>query len=197
MRFQIAGSLTVFALLLGCGDVSNARLPGPTASQALTSVPEAIEFETPLARQELFREVIRASQLQASVSNRKTTEPVLFAFVLGGEVTAAPALDARADLLMAPDAGMPVQLSFDSRGQRWSDERRESLMGLSEREVVELVARSLLAHWRIAPSGPIEIDRAPGAPYAVAYMDGILRVNPAFLYMAAAQGAPSNSGGLQ
>jgi hypothetical protein len=197
MHFRVASFLTVLGLLVGCGDVSNARLPGPTASQALTSEPEAVEFETPQARQELFRDILRRSQQQAGLGQRKATEPVLFALFQDGEVKAAPGLDARVDLLMAPDAGMPVQLSFDGRGQRWSEERRESLMGLSEREVVELVARSLLTHWHIQPSGIIEVDRAPGAPYAVAYTDGILRVNPAFVYMAAAQGAPSNTGGLQ
>jgi hypothetical protein len=188
MHFRIAGLTAVFALLVGCGDVSNARLPGPTASQALTSVPEAIEFETPQARQEMFREIVKSSQLQAGIA-RKSTEPLLFAFVQHGEVVAAPGLDGRVDLLMAADAGISLQLSFDGRFQRWSDERRESLMGLSEREVVELVARSLLAQWKVEPTGVIEVDRAPGAPYAVAYMDGILRVNPSFLYMAAAQGS--------
>jgi hypothetical protein len=38
----------------------------------------------------------------------------------------------------------------------------------------------------------VRVDRALGAPYAAAYVDGVMRVNPAFLYLAAAAGdAPS------
>ena len=37
---------------------------------------------------------------------------------------------------------------------------------------------------------PIVVERAAGAPWAAAYIDGILRVNPSFVYMAAAPAAP-------
>jgi hypothetical protein len=43
----------------------------------------------------------------------------------------------------------------------------------------------------------VQVDKASGAPYAVAYVDGILRINPAFLYMAAAQGPASLAGAAQ
>jgi hypothetical protein len=36
-----------------------------------------------------------------------------------------------------------------------------------------------------------------GAPYAVAYVDGIVRINPAFLYLAAASGPASTSASVQ
>ena len=69
--------------------------------------------------------------------------------------------------------------------------------GLSEREASELVARTLLTHWGIQQTGPVQVDRVSGAPYAVAYVDGILRINPAFLYLAAASGLASTPANVQ
>ena len=88
-------------------------------------------------------------------------------------------------------------LVFDARGERWPEDRREGLQGLSEREAAELVARTLLTHWGVRPEGTVQVDRASGAPYAVAYVDGILRINPAFLYLAAAYGLASMPATLQ
>jgi hypothetical protein len=165
------------------------------ARQALTNPPEVLEFETPSTRQELFREVARISESEAG---QTAHAPVLFPITQGGELVAAPGVEARTDLLQSPDAGARLQLSFDGRaGERWPEDRRESLQGLSEREAAELVARTLLDHWRINPAGVVQVDRASGAPYAVAYVDGILRINPAFLYMAAAQGPASLVGAAQ
>ena len=82
-----------------------------------------------------------------------------------------------------PDAGEPTALVFE--GDRWSQERRDSLQGLSEREAVELVARSLAARWALHPRGALRVDRADGVPYAAAYADGVLRVNPVLLYLVA------------
>jgi hypothetical protein len=154
-----------------------------------------LEFESPSTRLELYREVARLSTVE---SGQAAQALVLFPISQSGELVAAPGFEARTDLLQSPDAGAPLQLSFDGRaGERWPEDRRESLQGLSEREAAELVARTLLAHWKIDPAGVVQVDRASGAPYAVAYVDGILRINPAFLYMAAAQGPASQAGAVQ
>ena len=39
---------------------------------------------------------------------------------------------------------------------------------------------------RDSPRGSVRVERASGVPYAAAYVDGVLRINPAFLYLAAA-----------
>jgi hypothetical protein len=141
-------------------------------------------------RLELFREVARQSETEAGQAAQAL---VLFPMTTAdGELVAAPGFEGRLDLLQSPDAGSSLQLVFDGRtGERWPDDRRESLQGLSEREAAELVARTLLSHWQVQPAGVVQVDRASGAPYAVAYVDGILRINPAFLYLAAAYGPAS------
>ncbi len=195
MRWAPGLLLSLVTLLTACG-AGNLPARAPlTARQALTSAPEAVEYETPSTRLELFREVARQSELEAGQAAQAL---VLFPVSQEGELVAAPGFGERMDLLQAPDAGSTLQLVLDGRaGERWPEDRRDSLQGLSEREAAELVSRTLLAHWQIAPAGPVQVERATGAPYAVAYIDGILRINPAFLYLAAAYGPASLGTGAQ
>lgn len=179
-------SLSLPALLAACGgSLTSSSSRAVSAQQALTQTAEFLEFETASTRSELFRDVARASVAQAG-----RTGPVMFPVLRNGELVAAPGIDPRTDLLMSADAGAGLQLFLDSPGDAWAVDRRESFGGLSEREAAELVARSLLNLWGISSNGPIVVERAAGAPWAAAYIDGILRVNPSFVYMAAAPAAP-------
>lgn len=182
IRLVAAASAVLFLAACGGGAAPARTL---TARQALTQSPEWVEFEAPSSRQELFKELARASQSEAG---QRASDPVLFPLLRDGDLVAAPGFDAKTDLLQAPDAGV-FQLDFEGRtSEHWSQERRESLQGLSEREAAELIARSLLHLWKIeaAAGSPVQVDRVTGAPYAAAYVDGILRINPAFIYLAAA-----------
>ncbi|MBU8897683.1 hypothetical protein DRW03_03600 [Corallococcus sp. H22C18031201] len=195
MRRWAPGLLLSLFVLTACGGAGTPVRPAMNARQALTSAPEAVEFESPGTRLEMFRDIARQSETEAGQSAQGL---VLFPISQEGEFVAAPGFDARTDLLQAPDAGGSLQFVFDGRaGDRWSEDRRESLQGLSERESAELVARTLLALWGIHPTGVVQVDRAQGAPYAVAYVDGILRINPSFLYLAAAYGPASLATGNQ
>jgi hypothetical protein len=147
---------------------------------------EALEFESPAVRQELYRSILKTSESQAG---QVASGPVYFPMANGQMVIAAPALDSKADLLSGSDAGNPVQLVMDNREESWAEDRRDSFQGLSEREAAEQVARSLIAMWGIESNEPIQVVRTSGTPYAAAYIDGTLRVNPAFVVMAA---APAN-----
>jgi hypothetical protein len=170
-------------VLAACG--GGVTMPSRTmsAQQALTGVAEALEFESPQLRQELYRSILKTSQTQAG---QVASGPVFFPMLAGQDFIAAPALDLRADLLSGSDAGRPVQLVMDNREEGWAEDRRESFQGLSEREAAEQVARSLLALWGIDSIDPVLVVRTSGAPYAAAWIDGTLRVNPAFVVMAAA-----------
>ncbi|WP_044199565.1 hypothetical protein [Hyalangium minutum] len=195
MRRWVPGLLLSVVVLTACGGTGTPMRSSLTARQALTSAPEALEFEPASTRQELFRELARLSEQEEGQAAQAL---VLFPISHHGELVAAPGFDARMDLLQAPDAGGVLQLTFDGRtGEHWPEERRDSLQGLSERESSELVARTLLTHWGIQQTGPVQVDRVSGAPYAVAYVDGILRINPAFLYLAAASGLASTSANVQ
>jgi hypothetical protein len=188
MRRFFASVLIVAGLFVtACG--GEAGVSHALASrQALTGAPEMVEFEAPTSRLQMFREMAMWSQLEAG---RPATPDALFPIVQDGAVVCAPGLDARADLLQAPDSGNPLDLVLDGLGERWPQDRREGLQGLSEREAAEYIARSLLSSWAIHPAGAVQVDRAAGAPYAAAYVNGILRINPAFISMAAAASAAS------
>ncbi|MFP2910344.1 hypothetical protein ACLESD_35960 [Pyxidicoccus sp. 3LFB2] len=187
--------LSLVTVLTACGEAGKPVLATMSARQALTNPPEFLEFESSATRLELFREVARQSVVEAGQAAQAL---VLFPISQQGELLAAPGFDAKMDLFQSWDAGGSLQLVFDARvGERWPEDRREGLQGLSEREAAELVARTLLAHWGIRPEGTVQVDRASGAPYAVAYVDGILRINPAFLYLAAAYGPASMPATLQ
>ena len=167
--------------LAACGGAPATRTPA-TARQALTQSPEWIEEAPATLRGAWRQELLRASQAEAG---QPASSHSLFPLVLGEGAISAPALDARADLL-APAAVPHLRLALDTRpGLGWEEDRREALQGLSEREAAELVARALLARWAIPSNVPVQVERAPFAPYAAAYVDGVLRLNPAFVLLSA------------
>jgi hypothetical protein len=180
MRLRFLTLALVGLTAAACGDPS-APVHSQSARAALLQNPEAIELLSVPARQELIRTVVRDSaQEQGGAADGALT---LFPFVQNGELRAAPGLEGRGDLFEVPDAGEPAALVFE--GERWSEERRDSLQGLSEREAAELVARSLAARWNLHPRAALRVDRADGVPYAAAYADGVLRLNPVLLYLVA------------
>lgn len=185
-RLLVSAAAVLVLALTGCGDPSAAPRT-LSARQALTLNPEVLEFETPASKQELFKDIARTSEAE---SGKEASDPVLFPMIHDGRLVAAPGLELSADLLGAPDSGHPLQLGFDS-DEPWPEERRDSLQGLSEREVAELVARTLLSNWGVDTDQLIVVERASGAPYAAAYVDGMLRINPSFLYLAASVGPGS------
>ena len=179
MRLRVFSLALLGLLAAACGDPS---LPAQSQSAraALLESPEAIELLPLQTRQELIRAVVHDSAQEPAASDGAIA---LFPFVQNGELRAAPALEGRGDLFEVPDAGEPAALVF--AGEDWSLERRDSLQGLSEREAAEVVARSLAARWNVHPRGAMRVDRADGVPYAAAFVDGVLRLNPVLLYLVA------------
>lgn len=190
MTPKVLRLLPLLALLAACGEGPAVARPSTSPRSALTGAPELLEFEPVATRQALYLELARQSRTEAGEAARPLS---LFPLGRGGELVAAPGLEAGTDLLDGAAAGAVLRLTFDA----WPEERRESLQGLSEREAAELVARTLLVRWGVQTSGAVQVERAPGAPYAAAYVDGLLRLNPAFLYLAAAFGNASSDAGVQ
>lgn len=176
-RVLLGMVLGVFSAGCGVGAAPSRVL---TASTALVQSAEWLEFEPVSVRHELFREVAQKSQAQAGKRGA-----VMFPMLQAGSFVGAPGLDPRVDLLSLGDAGNGLLLTFDDT-DGFSLDRRESFQGLSEREAAELVARSLVHHWGLAPEGAVAVVRVAGAPYAAAWLDGELRLNPAFVAMASA-----------
>ena len=176
--------LVVLALAAGCGEVGvGASAPvAPGVREVLLEPVEQVESLAPNVREDLYRSLLRASAAEA-----QDGVLAVFPIVQNGTLRAAPPLEGRLDLLEVPDGGEPVLLNLDGlSGERWPADRRDSLQGLSEREAAELVARSLAVRWSLRPRAAIRVERAAGAPYAAAYADGVLRLNPTLLYLAAA-----------
>lgn len=180
--------LTSLLALAACGGLA-AHAPALSARAALTESPEALELEPVAARQALFADIAAMSLREAGA---QASQLVLFPIVQDGEALAAPGFDATADLLQPSEEGERADVVVDGNGDRWPSDRREGLQGLSEREAAELVARSLISVWGLHPHAQVTVERATGAPYAAAWVDGILRINPSFLYLACAGGPVGN-----
>src|SRR5262249_56608286 len=161
------------------------RAPAPRPPSAAAAPREPVErgeARSPAVRWELYRAHLRESGPEA-----QNGVLALFPRVQNGTLRAAPPLEGRLDLFEVPDGGEPLVLNLDGlTTERWSTDRRDSLQGLSEREAAELVARSLAARWSLRPRAALRVERASGVPYAAAYADGLLRINPNLLYLAAA-----------
>ena len=180
MRLRLLSLPLLGLTVAACGDPS-APVHTQNARASLLQNPEAIELLSVPARQELLRAVVHDSSQETAASGDGALS--LFPFVQNGELRAAPTFEGRGDLFEVPDAGQPAALVLEP--EQWSAERRESLQGLSEREAAELVARSLAARWNLQARGALRVDRADGVPYAAAYADGVLRLNPVLLYLVA------------
>jgi len=178
------GLLLPVLLLTACGEVGmGAPAPSqPSIRQVLLEPPEQVEALPVQARSELYRTLLRASG-----AGTPDGLLALFPIVQDGAVRAAPPIEGRLDLLDVSDGGEALLVNLDATlADRWPLERRDALQGLSEREAAELVARSLAARWGLRPRAALRVERAAGAPYAAAYAEGVLRLNPALLYLAAA-----------
>ncbi|HLT29409.1 MAG TPA: hypothetical protein VK013_05170 [Myxococcaceae bacterium] len=178
--------LIACALLFTACEGMEAPVAGLEVGEVLASGPEPLEFLTPEARQSLYAQLILASRDEDGLPAQDT--PVLFVMGTDEGLLGAPALPASVDLLQTPASADRVAVRLDADFRQWPDERCECLQGLSEREAAELVARSLLWHWELEVDREVVVERAVGAPYAAAWIDGILRLNPALLYLASAPG---------
>jgi hypothetical protein len=165
------------ALAAAC-DVAPGAAQAPSVSSALTSTAESLEYQPAATRRELYVELARQSQAEEGSAGAS-----LFPFLTDAGYRAAPGLKASADLVAGTDAAAGATLRFEDDG--FSTEPRDALGGLSERAAAELVARALLRQWGVVGGKAVPVVRAARAGYAAAWVDGELRLNPSFIYLAA------------
>ena len=131
-------------------------------------------------RTELYNETVRRSNQEAGRPGAS-----LFLIFTDGGFRAAPGLNPGKDLLTGLDAGSRPTIVFDESNP-FSEERRETYGGLSEKEAAEFVTLALLQAWGLNDLPSVKVVRTPSSGYAAAYVDGVLRLNPSFLFVATA-----------
>jgi len=203
--------LALFACgLWACEEGVSTFSPSLSLEEALVSPAEMLEYESPATRQALWEELLHQAREQAqnpshmlplfplsSPSGFVAKEGLVEPFHCSKEVLAMAPKEAPLGLLeeeadskeeapeFAPkEEWAELSLKMDERRESWSDTPREEWRGLSEREVMRCLALSLLAQWQV--KGEISVQRVTRSPYAAAYVEGSLRLNPAFVSLAAA-----------
>jgi len=173
----MTGLLVVaWGLLAACGESASTALPSLSLEKALVSPPEILEYESASARHILWEELLAQAQEQALGTSH--VQPLFPIFTSTGFV----AKEGPAKLGNCFESSELV-LKLDERREAWSDTPREAWRGLSESDVARCLALSLLAQWHI--QGEVLLQKVAKSPYAAAYVEGSLRLNPAFVSLAA------------
>lgn len=172
----MAWGLAVAVALFACGPGEAPWVRLDTPRNALASAPEELDLTSSEVRARLYGELLRQSEAQARAE--LTDEPAWFAVAREHQLVART-------LPFALFAGGPATVDVESSQDPWPDEPRASLGGLSERDLAIRAGATFVRVLRIPPAEPVIVERAPGAPFAAAWLEGRLRLNPALIYLAA------------
>jgi hypothetical protein len=154
--------------------------PDETTSQNALAAPlDDLEFKGARERSRIFNEALRESAAQARAE--LADGPALFAMERGGRLFALALPSSRALL-----TGGAVAVDLASSRDPWPQDLRIGLLGRSELELAKNAASALVGLLGVLPEAPVVVEREGGAPFAAAFVDGKLRLNPALLYLAAA-----------
>jgi len=161
-----------------CGGGVSSFSPSPSLEKALASPPEMLEYEALSTRQALWEELLAQAQEQAL--GPSPVQPLFPIFTSTGFVAKQGPLE----LLHCPENPAGLVLKLDERRESWSDTPKENGRGLSEKKLARCLALSLLTQWQI--KGEVNLQKVTRSPYAAAYVEGSLRLNPSFVSLAAA-----------
>ena len=176
-------ALLAWGLWAACGENASPVSPSLSLEKALVSSSEILEYETLSARLLLWEELLSQAQEQSlRPSQVQPLFPIFTStgFVAKGFVTK----EGPAELGNCSTQSPQLLLKWDERREMWSDVPKEEWKGLSERDVARCLALSLLTQWQI--KGEVSLQRVAKSPYAAAYVEGSLRLNPSFVALAAA-----------
>jgi len=176
--------LLAWGLWVACGEGVSAFSPSLSLEKALVSPVEILEYEALSTRQALWEELLGQAREQAQGPSH--VQPLFPLLMPEGFVAAEGPLELAhcLNVELSKEEPLEVVLKVDERRERWSDIPREEWRGLSERELAHCLALSLLAQWQM--KGEVHVQKVPRSPYAAAYIEGSLRLNPAFVSLAAA-----------
>ncbi|MFN0061190.1 MAG: hypothetical protein ACKVPX_01545 [Myxococcaceae bacterium] len=172
-------SVSLLAFVVGCEFAPTGSTHDWTVATALAASPEMLELETAATRKALYR-----SMLEGALTEQDAGVLALFPLWVDEVWVAAPPVDSSVRLLDAPRGnGVAILSGLDD----WSDEPRQALGGLSERVAASRAAQAMLSHGWAGLTQDVRVERAGHVPYAAALLGGnLLRINPVFLYLAAA-----------
>jgi hypothetical protein len=175
----LAGCLAVAGgLLSACGENMPLLSPALSLERALVSPAQMLEYEPLNARQTLWEELLAQAQEQALGTSH--VQPLFTLFTSTGFV----AKEGPAVLDNCFDESPDLTLKLDGRKEAWSDTPREDWRGLSESDMARCLASALLTQWGI--QGEVSLQKVAKSPYAAAYVEGSLRLNPSFVSLSAA-----------
>jgi len=169
-------ALVAWGFLAACGENTPAGGPALSLEKALLSSSEMLEYESLHLRQLLWEELLSQAQEQAC---QPSLQPLFPTFTSAGFV-AKEGPSQWSPCLEAPGA---LSLKLDERREAFSDIPREEWRGLSERDIARCLALHLLSQWHI--QGEVSLQKVAKSPYAAAYVEGSLRLNSAFVLLAA------------
>jgi hypothetical protein len=181
----VAGAFALASSGCGPGVVVTSANPSELRA-ALFASAEELSVTPDSDRSKLYDELVAVASDEAS--RQEPDAPVLFPVATDQRVVAAP-FSPNLDLLKPPADAPDVELV--DTPERWSAEPQPGLMGATERGTAIDVSRSLLAEWHV--TNHVLVVRAPAVPFAAAFVDGQLRLNPALLYLAVAHAVPAES----
>jgi uncharacterized protein (TIGR03382 family) len=182
MRLTARACLGALLLAAGCAPGSG-PLELASVSEALGAGSEELDFASPAARARLFGLVEAQSRAQAAAP--APDSPAVFAVEVSSSLLPAPLPTAA-----ALRAGAAALVDLEASEDPWPREPRAGLLGASERDAAR-AASSALAEALSLGGRTLVVERAAGAPYAAAWVQGKLRLNPALLYLAAGVAQPS------
>ncbi len=193
---HITLSLAGILLLIACGETPTAPR-SISARSILMLAPEMVALQA--NAEDAYLRLLQEAQTEASLGVRGV--PEIFVQIERSVVSPA-VIDARLDLLQAPDAGVQLQLSFSSSNAS-HQVPVERLHFLSEEQAALRVAHNFLTRSGISPpKGGVRVELSAGPPAIVYVADdsnaesgesteasdapqALMRINSTFLYLAA------------
>jgi len=171
--------------LMACGPGGPIPTGAETLQEALALGADVSDVASVSRRSLLYQEA--RAQSEAEARAELVDGPALFVVEREGRLFAMSLPSAQTLLL-----GANRDVDLESSAEAWPTEPRVGLKGESEKSLAARVGSALIMTAGLC-EGPIVVERESGAPYAAAFVQGRLRLNPVLLYLASASEEPAEA----